>query len=106
MFAAIWFMAGIAINMFLLTKFITNSSSQVYIKKVLNSKHILVLAYLLFLFQLFLSGVGFGLGACIFACIAIFGIVASESFPVHLSGTAHAIAALTGNGKLVMNIYI
>lgn len=48
---------------------------------------------------------GFGLGACLFACIAIFGIVASESYPAHLSGTAHAIAALAANGKYVCNYF-
>ena len=50
-----------------------------------------------------LSVIGFGLGACIFACIAIFGIVASESYPAHLSGTSHAIVALAANGSLFMN---
>ena len=39
------------------------------------------------------------MGASIFGPICIFGIVASESFPSHLSGTGHAIAALSANGK-------
>ena len=55
--------------------------------------------FLCFTNKLVLSCVGFGLGACLFACIAIFGIVASESYPAHLSGTAHAIVALAANGK-------
>jgi len=76
MFAAIWFMAGVAGHLYILTNFISQTSS-----------------------QLVLSCVGFGLGACLFACIAIFGIVASESYPAHLSGTAHAIVALAANGK-------
>ena len=42
MFAAIWFMAGIAINMFLLTNFATNSSSQVIKQKVELQNNFLV----------------------------------------------------------------
>lgn len=49
--------------------------------------------------QIFLTLIGFGLGACLYACIAIFGIVASESYPAHLSGTAHAFVALAANGN-------
>lgn len=44
------------------------------------------------------SGVGMVLGASMFGPISIYGIVASESFPAHLSGTAHAVVALAANG--------
>lgn len=80
MFAAIWFMAGVAGHLFLMTNIISPSSS-----------------------QMMLSCVGFGLGACLFACIAIFGIVASESYPAHLSGTAHAIVALAANVGAILS---
>jgi len=80
MFAAIWFMAGVAAHLFFMTNFISQSSSQVV-----------------------LSCIGFGLGACLFACIAIFGIVASESYPAHLSGTAHAIVALAANVGAILS---
>lgn len=46
-----------------------------------------------------MSAVGMILGASMFGPISIYGIVASESFPAHLSGTAHAIVALAANGK-------
>ena len=54
---------------------------------------------------MFLTSIGFGLGACLFACIAIFGIVASESYPSHLSGTAHAIVALAANGVKLLLVF-
>ncbi|KAK7068885.1 hypothetical protein SK128_026548 [Halocaridina rubra] len=47
--------------------------------------------------QMFVSGAGFLLGASMFGPISIYGIVASESFPAHLSGTAHAVVALAAN---------
>lgn len=40
---------------------------------------------------------GFVLGACLYGPIALFGILASESSPPHLSGTAHAMVALAAN---------
>lgn len=40
---------------------------------------------------------GFVLGACLYGPIALFGILATESSPPHLSGTAHAIVALAAN---------
>ena len=49
--------------------------------------------------QVFVSSVGILLGASMFGPISIYGIVASESFPAHLSGTAHAVVALAANGK-------
>ncbi|XP_042866327.1 glucose-6-phosphate exchanger SLC37A4-like [Penaeus japonicus] len=47
--------------------------------------------------QLTISAVGVLLGASMFGPISIYGIVASESFPAHLSGTAHAVVALAAN---------
>lgn len=47
--------------------------------------------------QVLVSSVGFLLGASMFGPISIYGIVASESFPAHLSGTAHAVVALAAN---------
>ena len=81
MTAATWFMAGVSLHLYLLTRFVHRGSS-----------------------QLVLSAVGFGLGGCLFACIAVFGIVASESYPAHLSGTSHAIASLSANGRQSLSI--
>lgn len=39
----------------------------------------------------------FGLGLCLYGAICIFGVVATESAPVHLSGTSHAVVALAAN---------
>ena len=50
--------------------------------------------------------IGFGLGACLYACITIFGIVASESYSSHLSGTASAIVALAGKGTWFIKNYL
>ncbi|XP_045613953.1 glucose-6-phosphate exchanger SLC37A4-like isoform X1 [Procambarus clarkii] len=47
--------------------------------------------------QMVVSGVGVVLGASMFGPISIYGIVASETFPAHLSGTAHAVVALAAN---------
>ncbi|GFY69174.1 glucose-6-phosphate exchanger SLC37A4 [Trichonephila inaurata madagascariensis] len=40
---------------------------------------------------------GFVLGTTLYGPITVFGIVASESAPAHLSGSAHAVASLAGN---------
>ncbi|XP_063852995.1 glucose-6-phosphate exchanger SLC37A4-like isoform X2 [Scylla paramamosain] len=52
--------------------------------------------------QVVVSGVGAVLGASMFGPISIYGIVASESFPAHLSGTAHAFVALAANVGAVL----
>ncbi|XP_045137855.1 glucose-6-phosphate exchanger SLC37A4-like [Portunus trituberculatus] len=52
--------------------------------------------------QVLVSGVGAVLGASMFGPISIYGIVASESFPAHLSGTAHAFVALAANVGAVL----
>ncbi|XP_074600667.1 glucose-6-phosphate exchanger SLC37A4-like isoform X2 [Brevipalpus obovatus] len=44
-----------------------------------------------------IAALGFVLGACLYGPIALFGILATESAPPHLSGTAHAIVALAAN---------
>ena len=48
--------------------------------------------------QLTIATLGFTIGACLYGPINIFGVVASESAPPHLSGTSHAIVALAANG--------
>lgn len=52
--------------------------------------------------QVVVSAVGAVLGASMFGPISIYGIVASESFPAHLSGTAHAFVALAANVGAVL----
>ncbi|RWS25065.1 Glucose-6-phosphate translocase-like protein, partial [Leptotrombidium deliense] len=47
--------------------------------------------------QLFITTIGFILGACLYGPIAIFGVAGSESVPISLSGTAHAMVALAAN---------
>ncbi|KAI1280432.1 Glucose-6-phosphate exchanger SLC37A4 [Halotydeus destructor] len=47
--------------------------------------------------KLFITTIGFTLGACLYGCIAIFGVVATESAPPQSSGTAHAVVALAAN---------
>ena len=95
-------MAGVGGFIFLLTTFVTLNTSQVALSiNFLN----LPIKYILPK-QIFLTVIGFGLGACLYACIAIFGIVASESYPAHLSGTAHAFVALAANGnKKLSSLY-
>ncbi|OQR71905.1 glucose-6-phosphate translocase-like [Tropilaelaps mercedesae] len=48
-------------------------------------------------FQLYIACLGAVLGAALYGNIALFGIIASESAPFHLSGSSHALAALAGN---------
>uniref|UniRef100_T1JBE0 Major facilitator superfamily (MFS) profile domain-containing protein n=1 Tax=Strigamia maritima TaxID=126957 RepID=T1JBE0_STRMM len=52
--------------------------------------------------QLFITSTGFWLGACMYGSISIFGVVAAETTPPHLSGTAHAVVALAANMGGVM----
>lgn len=47
--------------------------------------------------QIFISLIGFIHGAGLYGPIAIYGVVATESAPAHLSGTSHAIVALAAN---------
>jgi OPA family glycerol-6-phosphate transporter-like MFS transporter 4 len=49
--------------------------------------------------HLWITCVGFMLGASLCGPIAIFGVVATEAAPVALSGTAHAIVALAANSE-------
>ena len=95
-------MAGVGGFIFLLTTFVTLNTSQVALSMYFLN---LLIKYILPI-QIFLTVIGFGLGACLYACIAIFGIVASESYPAHLSGTAHAFVALAANGnKKLSSLY-
>lgn len=52
-----------------------------------------------------ISLIGFCLGAGLFGVINVFGVVATESAPVALSGTAHAIVALAANSKSVVIMF-
>ena len=49
---------------------------------------------------MWISTIGFILGAGFYGPIAIYGVVASESAPDNLSGTSHAVVALAANGKI------
>lgn len=46
-----------------------------------------------------ITTIGFIVGACVCGPIALFGIIATETAPVHLSGTAHAFVALAANSE-------
>ncbi|CAN8004097.1 unnamed protein product [Ixodes hexagonus] len=71
---AVLFMAGVAAGFHLLCFHLTRDSS-----------------------ELAISCLGLFLGACLYGPIAIFGVVATESAPAHLSGTSHAIVALAAS---------
>ena len=43
--------------------------------------------------------VGAGLGATLYGCISLYGIMSMEAAPSHLAGTSHAIACLFANCK-------
>ncbi|XP_014670028.1 PREDICTED: glucose-6-phosphate translocase-like [Priapulus caudatus] len=47
--------------------------------------------------EVLITGVGFCIGLCLYGAICIFGVVASECAPTHLSGTSHAFVALAAN---------
>ncbi|XP_049514327.1 glucose-6-phosphate exchanger SLC37A4-like [Dermacentor silvarum] len=47
--------------------------------------------------ELLIGVIGLALGGCLYGAMAIFGVVASECVPVHLSGTSHAIVAFGGS---------
>lgn len=53
--------------------------------------------------ELAISCLGLFLGACLYGPIAIFGVVATESAPAHLSGTSHAVAALAASVGAVIS---
>lgn len=50
-------------------------------------------------FQLVISGVGFCLGFSLYGSIALYGVIAVESAPVHISGSAYSIVAASANGE-------
>ena len=50
--------------------------------------------------QLWISIVAFLFGFGIYGPIAVYGVMAIESAPAHLSGTSHAIVGLFANSKL------
>ena len=53
--------------------------------------------------KLWISTIGFVLGAGFYGPIAIYGVVASESAPDNLSGTSHAVVALAANVGAIMS---
>lgn len=55
--------------------------------------------------DMMLPGVAFILGFALYGNINIFGIVATESAPIHLSGTSHSIVSLAANVGAVMAGY-
>lgn len=50
MYASIWFMSGVAIHLFLLTKMVSSSTSQVFL--FLNSNNLKLIFSMVFLFSL------------------------------------------------------
>lgn len=55
--------------------------------------------------KIYIAGLGAVLGASLYGNITLFGIIASESAPFHLSGSSHALAALAGNiGAIVSGL--
>ena len=44
--------------------------------------------------------VGFILGGGLYGPTALYGIMAVEAAPAHLSGTSHAIVSMASSGKL------
>lgn len=78
---ALLFMIAVAVNLHLLYFAVDASSSRLWI-----------------------TTVGFLLGASLYGPIAIFGVVATEAAPVALSGTAHAIVALAANSQYFLSL--
>ena len=52
------------------------------------------------LFQLWIIIIGFIIGFGLYGPIALYGVMAVEAAPTHLSGTSHAIVCLFANCKL------
>ena len=84
------------------------TKSNASVRLPLASVMMLMVALSLHLFQfyvhestshLFITSLGFILGCSLYGPIAIFGVMASEAAPPHLSGTSHAIVALAANGN-------
>ena len=49
---------------------------------------------------MYIMMVGAGLGATLYGCISLYGIMSMEAAPSHLAGTSHAIVCLFANCKL------
>jgi len=49
--------------------------------------------------QLVISLIGFVIGFGIYGPVSLYGVMALEAAPTHLSGTSHAIASFACNGK-------
>ena len=48
--------------------------------------------------------VGAGLGATLYGCISLYGIMSMEAAPSHLAGTSHAIVSLFANCKYITQV--
>lgn len=48
---------------------------------------------------------GFLLGVGIYGPMALYGVIATEAAPAHLSGTSHAIVAMASNGECVYILF-
>ena len=53
-------------------------------------------------FQLYVSVLGFLLGAGIYGPTSLYGVMSIEAAPTHLSGTSGAIVALSANGTCTL----
>lgn len=56
-------------------------------------------------YPIFLT-ITFLLGACVFGPIQLYGVIATESAPPHLSGTSHAIVAACANCECFVNLIL
>ncbi|XP_064602911.1 glucose-6-phosphate exchanger SLC37A4-like [Liolophura sinensis] len=52
--------------------------------------------------QLVISGVGFCLGFSLYGSIALYGVMAVESAPLHVSGSAYSIVAASANVGMIL----
>jgi len=51
------------------------------------------------LLQIVITLIGFTIGFGIYGPVSLYGVMAIEAAPTHLSGTSHAIASLACNSK-------
>jgi len=50
--------------------------------------------------QMLITLIGFMIGFSVYGPVSLYGVMAIEAAPTHLSGTSHAIVALACNSKL------
>jgi len=61
--------------------------------------HCIDASYGIWLLQILISLVGFIIGFGIYGPVSLYGVMAIEAAPTHLSGTSHAIASFACNSK-------